>query len=406
MIQSLFGGEMPLAIQFCLAFLIVLGLIGATAWAVSQFGTRRLEGRGSRGRQSRLSIVDFASVDRGRRLILIRRDDVEHLLLIGGPTDVVIEPNIMGAVAGLREVAVIHSSATALPPPRANQLLDTGLRPRQPELAATPLPAQQIAPMPEVPAALPLPSQAKTSTLPQPDTLAALADNLSNRPPPPRKSQTIVTRTHPIALRPELGPEPRVELQLVSRIVSPQPAGRAAAVETASAPVEELADLARQLEAALRKPSATAARPSASTAHAAPVPAPERARAAEAVPTPPSPMRVLRPQTDARLFATQARAVPEPATVQTEAVTTPPSPVAAPSPRTNARPPTTPVRVAPSPEQTPAAEALSTPTSSVRVPRASEPKPPRSDTKPYQSKRPFDNLEQELANLLGRPTEN
>ena len=129
----------------------------------------------------------------------------------------VIEPNIMGAVAGLREVAVTHSSATALPPPRANQLLDTGLRPRQPELAATPLPAQQIAPMP-VPAALPLPSQAKTSTLPQPDTLAALADNLSNRPPPPRKSQTIVTRTHPIALRPELGPEPRVESQLVSEL--------------------------------------------------------------------------------------------------------------------------------------------------------------------------------------------
>ena len=29
-----------------------------------------------------------------RRLVLVRRDNVEHLLLIGGPTDVVVEPNI------------------------------------------------------------------------------------------------------------------------------------------------------------------------------------------------------------------------------------------------------------------------------------------------------------------------
>jgi flagellar protein FliO/FliZ len=406
MIESLFGTEMPLAIQFCFAFLIMLGLIGATAWAVSRFSARRLGGGGSRGRQSRLSIVDYASVDRSRRLILIRRDNVEHLLLIGGPADVVIEPNIMGAVAGLREVAVTHSSAAALPPPRANPLLDTGSRPRQPELATIPRPAQQIAPMPEAPVALPLLSQAKTSTLPKPDTLAALADNLSNRPPLPRKSPTIVTRTHTIELPPELPPEPRVEPQPEPGIVSPQPAGRPATVETASTRDEELADLARQLEAALRKPSATAARPSASTARAAPVPALEQAPAAEAVPTPPSPMRALRPQTDARLFATQARAVPEQATVQTEAVTIPPTPVRAPSPRADTRPPTTPTRAALSPEQAPAAEALPTPTSPGRVPRPGEPKPARSVTKPYQSKTPFDNLEQELASLLGRPTEN
>ena len=268
MIESLFGTEMPLAIQFCLAFLVVLGLIGAAAWAVSRFSTGRLGVVGSRGRQPRLSIVDFASVDQGRRLILIRRDNVEHLLLIGGPTDVVIEPNIMGAVAGPREVAVIRSSAAALPPPRANPLLDLGSRPQQPELATIPRPAQQIAPMPEAQAALPLPPQAKTSTLLQPDTLAALVDNLSNRPPPPRKSPTIVTRPHSIELR----PEPRVEPPPEPVIAAPQPAGRPANIETASTPDEELADLTRQLEAALRKSSASAARPSATAARAAPAP--------------------------------------------------------------------------------------------------------------------------------------
>ena len=34
MLEALFGANMPLAVRFFLAFLIVLGLIGATAWAV------------------------------------------------------------------------------------------------------------------------------------------------------------------------------------------------------------------------------------------------------------------------------------------------------------------------------------------------------------------------------------
>ncbi len=39
-------------------------------------------------------MLDAAAVDTRRRLVLIRRDDVEHLILIGGPTDVVIESRI------------------------------------------------------------------------------------------------------------------------------------------------------------------------------------------------------------------------------------------------------------------------------------------------------------------------
>ena len=88
---------------FFLAFLIVLGLIGAAAWAVRRFGSRRLGGAGARG-QPRLAVIDYASVDARRRLILVRRDNVEHLLMIGGPTDVVVEPNIVRAVAAPREV--------------------------------------------------------------------------------------------------------------------------------------------------------------------------------------------------------------------------------------------------------------------------------------------------------------
>ncbi|MEM7747844.1 MAG: hypothetical protein AAF346_06300 [Pseudomonadota bacterium] len=42
----------------------------------------------------RLDVVDQATVDGRRRLVLVRRDNVEHLIMTGGPVDVVIETGI------------------------------------------------------------------------------------------------------------------------------------------------------------------------------------------------------------------------------------------------------------------------------------------------------------------------
>ena len=49
---------------------------------------------GGRNRKTRLAVMDATAVDSHRRLVLVRRDDVEHLVLIGGPTDIVVEQNI------------------------------------------------------------------------------------------------------------------------------------------------------------------------------------------------------------------------------------------------------------------------------------------------------------------------
>ena len=98
---DLLGSEMPLAVKFFIAFAVVLALIGLTAWLVRRFGSNRLGA--ARGRQPRLAVIDAAPVDGRRRLVLIRRDNIEHLLMIGGPTDLVVEPNIVRAV-GAREV--------------------------------------------------------------------------------------------------------------------------------------------------------------------------------------------------------------------------------------------------------------------------------------------------------------
>ncbi|WP_421593672.1 histidine kinase [Shinella sp. M27] len=50
--------------------------------------------RGGRNRTPRLAVLDAAAIDTRRRLVLVRRDDVEHLIMIGGPTDIVIETRI------------------------------------------------------------------------------------------------------------------------------------------------------------------------------------------------------------------------------------------------------------------------------------------------------------------------
>lgn len=44
--------------------------------------------------EPRLGVVEYANMDGKRKLVLIRRDDVEHLIITGGPVDVVVETGI------------------------------------------------------------------------------------------------------------------------------------------------------------------------------------------------------------------------------------------------------------------------------------------------------------------------
>ncbi|MGI9411176.1 MAG: flagellar biosynthetic protein FliO [Hyphomicrobiaceae bacterium] len=53
--------------------------------------------------EKRLEVVDQATVDGRRRLVLIRRDEIEHLIMTGGPVDVVIETGIGQPVAAKPE---------------------------------------------------------------------------------------------------------------------------------------------------------------------------------------------------------------------------------------------------------------------------------------------------------------
>ncbi len=87
------SGSVTQIIAVILALAVVLLL-----FALFIFILKRLTGNQStqsRNRQPRIAVMDSATIDTRRRLVLIRRDNIEHLILVGGPSDVVVEQNIV-----------------------------------------------------------------------------------------------------------------------------------------------------------------------------------------------------------------------------------------------------------------------------------------------------------------------
>lgn len=392
MLDILFG-EGQLAVKLVVGLIVVIGLLAAFFWGLRRFGGERLGAAGGRGRQPRLAVIDAAMVDGRRRLVLIRRDNVEHLLIIGGPTDVVIEQNIVRAAgAPAREAAPVRAPAAADAPQRTVPLGEGSLWPLQPEPAPRepasrePAPREPATrpdpPMRLDPAARPEPPirleptmrsepaprveprpqrQSPPPVIEEPMQWSAEPEPPLSPPPPPPRERRPRTVDPLAGLAEELAripaaPEPssssnseeppRQPLRRVARaqpasLPTPQPAPAPAAdAQFNSSADQNLAEMAQRLEAALRRPAKTdESRPaqgtSQGTSQAAPraAPEPEPAESGEYEPAPP------------------------------------------------------PAR--------PAAE-------SVRATR-SEAKPARADAKPVPQKSLYDSLEQEMASLLGRP---
>jgi flagellar protein FliO/FliZ len=79
--------------RFVIALAFVLALIAILSWAVRRYG---VAGRATarRGKSRRLQIVEILAIDSRRRVVLLRRDETEHLVLLGSGNDLVIESGL------------------------------------------------------------------------------------------------------------------------------------------------------------------------------------------------------------------------------------------------------------------------------------------------------------------------
>jgi flagellar biogenesis protein FliO len=275
MFESLFGAETPLAVRFFIAFVVVFALIGAAAWLLRRFGATRLGGQAARGRQPRLAVIEAGAVDGRRKLVLVRRDNVEHLLMIGGPSDIVIEQNIIRGQTSRESAPARAEPGWPAPEPtaRTRTVVADELAWQAESDTHIPMPAQ-------VTSAPPPPRRPVRAQAPAADPLAGLAAELSTRDgDAPRLTPSPgegARRTAPSldAVRPGDVPAPRRAEPAGSRAPEPTPmmdslrekspapaqdplvammaGGPPAAAPRAPADTN-LAEMAHRLEAALRR---------------------------------------------------------------------------------------------------------------------------------------------------------
>ena len=105
--DSVFGIAMPFSVKFLLHIrLRTSRVVRVPRGRCVDSAPASLAAGARAGASIGFRCLEWAKVDNRRFLCLVRRDNVEHLLIIGGPTDVVVEANIVRAVAASRDVAL------------------------------------------------------------------------------------------------------------------------------------------------------------------------------------------------------------------------------------------------------------------------------------------------------------
>jgi flagellar protein FliO/FliZ len=152
------------AIFFIVLLLVLLMVVRALL-------AGRVRAAGGRSRQPRLGVVDAFDLDRQRQLVLVRRDNVEHLIMIGGPNDVVVETAIVRA-------GELRADAR----PRVGEETPAAPAPVGAPVAA---PAAPLAPAPVPPGVPPIGSAPAMPPAPPPLRSPTAAATPVTPPPPP-----------------------------------------------------------------------------------------------------------------------------------------------------------------------------------------------------------------------------
>jgi flagellar protein FliO/FliZ len=310
---------MQAPLTFILAFVAVLALIAALAWGLRRFAGNRLGANTNRGRMPRLAVIDAAAVDGRRRLVLVRRDNIEHLLMIGGPTDIVVEPNIVRAMPARDQMAARPAVGGGELPPRIAPLPDAGhwsdgdgaradafdhAEPQLPEPPPRPARPSFVDEVRRTAPPLPERAQERSSERRSDPLLAGFSPEPLSPRAESRPEPRLDMRNEPVAPRP-----PRAEPMMprparpidppkppplrAERPAAPPPPPPIPPVAAAPAPAaslsaadQNLAEMAQRLEAALRRP-VESSEPRIGAPPVAPEPPPSRPAPRVEPPAPP-----------------------------------------------------------------------------------------------------------------------
>ncbi|OWV71006.1 flagellar biosynthesis protein FliO [Rhizobium sp. R634] len=187
--------------------------------------------RGGRNRQPRLQVLDAAAVDARRRLVLVRRDDVEHLIMIGGPTDIVIESRILTETA--------EPAENPYRPQPAEERPISVARPETPPVVPT-RPPVAARPEPVAEPSFSAPASPEPRSRPEPPVQPAAPPPVATSPLPAEQATPPLAAERDIPLR-AAPPQPRPPERPAAPIAAAQPAPFR---DTASA--AEILDAARQ----------------------------------------------------------------------------------------------------------------------------------------------------------------
>jgi flagellar protein FliO/FliZ len=82
--------DLPQYLRLIAALVFVLSLMGGLAFLVKKLGLAR----NGEVKGKRLKIVEALPLDARRRLVLLQRDNKQHLVILGASSETVIETNI------------------------------------------------------------------------------------------------------------------------------------------------------------------------------------------------------------------------------------------------------------------------------------------------------------------------
>jgi flagellar protein FliO/FliZ len=102
--------EFETYLRFILVLIFVLGLVFALGWVLKRSG---ISGSALPGKGRRLGVVETAFLGPKHRLVLVRRDGVEHLVLIGPNSNTLIESGIVNGRDGGQSFQAMVKAETA-----------------------------------------------------------------------------------------------------------------------------------------------------------------------------------------------------------------------------------------------------------------------------------------------------